>query len=121
MPDFAAFIEAHRRRREAERQRRAEACAAACRAAERCARILAEEFDARRVWLYGSALCPERFHDGSDIDLAVDRFPDRGYFRALARLAREAGRPVDLVPLDEAWPSVRDRIQDEGLLLLGRT
>jgi len=61
------------KRRHAERAARCRARAAEARAAaERCARLLASKHGARRVWLFGSTLTPEHFHERSDVDLATE-------------------------------------------------
>jgi predicted nucleotidyltransferase len=82
---------------------------------------LAERYGVRRVWLHGS-LAEGGFHEHSDIDLAAEGFaPDSAPFRAGAELD-ELARPlaVDLVPLEDARPSVRARILQHGELLYDR-
>jgi len=79
---------------------------------------LAEYYRVRRVWLYGS-LAEGGFHEHSDIDLAAEGFPpDSAPFCASAELD-ELARPfaVDLVPLEDARPSVRAHILQHGELL----
>jgi predicted nucleotidyltransferase len=96
---------------------------------ERCAReiksaipavveVLASEFGARRVVLFGSLARGEARPD-SDIDLAVEGLPPTATFRAMARAAEVAGRHVDLVPLEGVRPEVLAIIEREGEVFLG--
>ncbi|MFG0329895.1 MAG: nucleotidyltransferase domain-containing protein [Phycisphaerales bacterium] len=68
-------------------------------AARAAATILREE-GAREVYLFGSVARGDEVAD-SDLDLAVEGLDPRRFFFALARAADAAGRPVDLVDLDE--------------------
>jgi predicted nucleotidyltransferase len=79
---------------------------------------LSAEFGARRVRIFGSvARGDEALH--SDIDLLVDF--DRGYDLFAQRLAltRELtdllGRPVDLIPVHELNPHLREKILSEAI------
>lgn len=75
-------------------------------------RRLAPDFPAvRRVFLFGSLLCPGRFHAGSDIDVAVecdDLESETPFARALQR---ELGTFIDLRPLHGA---VAEAVRDGG-------
>ena len=51
--------------------------------AQECARVLVEQFGARRVWLFGSLAHRNFAHTKSDIDLAVEALPPEKYFPAL--------------------------------------
>lgn len=68
------------------------------------------------VWLFGS-LATAHVHPGSDVDLAVLGLPATSYFTALADLMELFGTPVDLVRIEEAPTSLRERIAREGRLL----
>jgi predicted nucleotidyltransferase len=52
------------------------------------------------VYIFGS-VSENRDGPGSDLDLAVEGLPPRVFFRALARASAAAGRPLDLVDMDE--------------------
>ncbi|GMV43072.1 MAG: hypothetical protein AMXMBFR64_47880 [Myxococcales bacterium] len=82
------------------------------------ARRLVEGFGASRVWLFGSLVWGHP-DDASDLDLAAEGLAEESYFRALAALLRDSAVPVDLVRLEEAPPSLRERILEGGLLLEG--
>ena len=73
---------------------------------------------ATRVVLFGSLRTGES-HDRSDVDLAVEGICASHYWRAVDVASRELGVTVDLVPLEEASPSLRARIQEEGEVLFG--
>lgn len=66
---------------------------------ERAAAALREE-GATEVFVFGS-VADGRDGPESDLDLAVAGLPPRRFFRALTRASAAAGRPLDLVDLDE--------------------
>lgn len=88
-------------------------------AAVRCAAMLAEKHGAKRVWLFGSTLTPERFDERSDIDLAVEGVKE--IFGAWADCDRAApGFEVDFVPMEDIVnPRLRETILERGELLHG--
>lgn len=89
-------------------------------AAEVCARLLVERYGARRVYLFGSLLDRKRFHQLSDVDLAVEGLgPGRLYWRALAEVWEHLPRGIELnlIPLEESRPELVARILKEGELL----
>ena len=102
------------RRRSAKRHAQAEVRAARLRALLPEARaILTGRYQAKRVVLFGSLAlgsCSER----SDVDLAVEGLPSASHFHALADLMSLFGVPVDLVRIEEAVPSLRAHIEEEG-------
>jgi predicted nucleotidyltransferase len=108
-----AWLRRDRERRRQWEERRQEAVAAV----RRCAEVLARRFGVRRVYLFGSVLDGERFHGGSDIDLAVEGLgPGRVYWRALAALWALLPRDLslDLVPLEDASEQWASQIRREG-------
>jgi len=97
--------------KESEGRRRQEALAAA----ERCAELLKTRFGARRVILFGSVVGQGPWHEGSDLDLAVEGLAPEQFFRAWSSL-REVlppGLDVDLVALEDVYPEMRVRILGE--------
>ncbi len=87
-------------------------------AADRLARICVEA-GATRVVLFGSLVTGE-WRRG-DIDLAVEGLPAEAFFPLLGTLLLEAlPFSVDLVAIEEAPPTLRDRIESEGELLVER-
>ena len=67
---------------------------------------------ARRIGVFGSLVQGTPSPD-CDVDLAVEGLPHEVYFEALAELIRLLGA-VDLVRMEEAPDSLRDRIDAEA-------
>jgi predicted nucleotidyltransferase len=67
-----------------------------------------------KVWVYGSLAIPGRFHDSSDIDLALARRPEAfSEFWLQGELELRLGRRVDVAVLGET--RLRSKIEREGL------
>lgn len=88
-------------------------------AALECAKVLVSRFGARCVYIFGS-MVKGKLHERSDLDLAVEGVSDGEYLRALSAVTHLApdGVAVDLVSLETAPPSLRDRVLREGEMLL---
>lgn len=111
---------AQRQQRQAEmRSRLQERHQAGLKQAKALAGILKADFGATKVVLFGSMLSADDIHMESDIDLAVWGLPVKKYFAALSRLMDAEAFAVDLVRIEEAPPSLREYILQEGLVLLG--
>jgi predicted nucleotidyltransferase len=85
--------------------------------AARIAAILQAEFDAQRVWVFGSVVRPW-FHEESDLDLAVEGISPSRRADAWDRVAALANTSFDLVHLEEAAPLLRERILTDGEVLV---
>lgn len=82
---------------------------------QQAVRILAAH-GATRVVVFGSAA--RSSDDGaSDLDLACQGIPPARFFRAYGHLVRALGNALDLIDLDEAKPSLRARIERDGILV----
>jgi predicted nucleotidyltransferase len=83
--------------------------------AEQCARVLKDDFGAKQVILFGSVVGQGPWHEGSDLDLAVEGLSSKILWEAARKL--EAIAPlwleVDLVPLERVYPEVRSYILGE--------
>jgi predicted nucleotidyltransferase len=117
--DFSEYVDAWRTRlarREGERRIRVQQLREV---AQACARRLVQDFGAREVYLFGSLLDEELAHERSDIDLAVKGLEGKLYFKALSKVWEllPAGVELDLVPLEQARPSLAERVKAEGVLL----
>jgi predicted nucleotidyltransferase len=99
------------------RARRNETEQSARRDAESVARLLVEEFGARRVWLFGSLATGRGFRRSSDIDLAVEGLDPRQLFRAVGRALQISSFPVDIKPFDELPKEWQRKILAEGRVL----
>jgi len=84
--------------------------------ANRIAAVLRSEFDAQRVWVFGSVVRPW-FHEESDLDLAVEGISPARRADAWDRVSTLANTSVDLVHLEEAPPLLRERILADGEVL----
>lgn len=121
MGKYDRYISAWRERLQQEAQVLKVAAADARRSAEVCAEHLGAAFGVERVYLTGSLIRHGRFHGSSDIDLAVVGLKADRYMRALSEIADLAGREVDLVPLEDATPEMRDHVMKEGVILYERS
>ncbi len=84
--------------------------------ARRAARILRERYGATRIRVFGSILHPERFHAGSDIDLAVEGVTVTDYWDAVAEVfLLDEVIKVDLVDPDSCSPAVWNIVEEEGV------
>ncbi|MEQ1912488.1 MAG: nucleotidyltransferase domain-containing protein [Vicinamibacterales bacterium] len=102
---------------------RRRAAARAARASSRAEALLAHMPEARNllrarygatsVWLFGS-LAVGNYRDTSDVDIAVTGLASVDYFAALTDLMNLFAVPVDLVRLEEASSSLKERILAEG-------
>lgn len=81
----------------------------------KCRKLLIEEFGAQRVIPFGSVTGNGLWHQGSDLDLAVEGLPDNRFFEALSAVQDLVSSQirVDLVPLEDAKPKLRSHILGE--------
>ena len=113
-PDLSATL------RHLESQRRARQEAAAKRAdlvrqkLLECAAYLRQRHRAQRIWWFGS-LANGTGSDRSDVDLAVEGLSPAEHMQAVAAIEAMLRMRVDLVRIEEASQSLRDRVEEEGL------
>ncbi len=71
-------------------------------------RILKERFGVKAVYMFGSARGDTPWHEGSDLDLAVEALEPKRYFKALVALDEvvPVGLEVDLITLEDAPPEL---------------
>ncbi len=71
------------------------------------------------VYLFGSLAWRKRFTPHSDIDLYIDSFPkDKDYWEALVKSEEIAMPfPVTIVLAENARPEIKQKIEEEGILL----
>ncbi len=84
------------------------------------ARLLADEFGATRVVLFGSHARGDAT-EASDIDLLVYGIPLRELVSATDRARTLLGVHVDLIPADFTESVIREPAEAEGRVLLERT
>jgi predicted nucleotidyltransferase len=93
--------------------------ARAIRKAKKVAQALKKKYGVEEVYLFGSLVWrPDFLWAGSDIDLLVKGLEDEEYFEILADISN-LSHPfrVDLIPYQNAWPSVKKRVLKEGVRL----
>lgn len=84
--------------------------------ARNAAQILRQTNGATRVLVFGSLVNKALFHPESDVDLAVWGMDEKEYFRAVSQLLSIApGIDTDLVRIEDAKPSLVQRIEKEGV------
>jgi hypothetical protein len=65
------------------------------------------------AYVFGSVTRPGRFHEESDVDVAVEGIDAESFFRAMSLLSSLLERSVDLVKLTECH--FADRIKERGI------
>lgn len=75
--------------------------------------VLPQTIPGQRVVVFGSLTKPGRFHEESDIDLALESEPPgMSLYQLVSRLAERLGRRVDVLLLHES--RFQDKILREG-------
>ncbi len=90
----------------------------------KCAEVLAGRYGVDKVYLTGSAVGGERFHDRSDIDLVVKGLSSKRYIAALNDvwdIVSEGGFEVDLIPFEDASARMKNRVISDGEVLYDST
>lgn len=80
---------------------------------EKITTLLVIEFQATKIILFGS-LVNGKFHQESDIDLAVAGIDKIDYFRALAMVNNIGDRQIDLKPLEDLEPYFLQKVLNTG-------
>ena len=83
--------------------------------AKEAAKLLKIQFGATQVILFGSLLT-NKFHETSDIDLAVNGLPENRYFQAVGYLLGLGEFEFDLVEISQAHPEIARAIA-KGVML----
>ncbi|MFQ5856173.1 MAG: nucleotidyltransferase family protein [Anaerolineae bacterium] len=116
--EMAVYRATARRRWERKQQERAHRRERAWEVARRAAALLKEQYNARRVKLFGSLVRDDRFYARSDVDLAVWGLDERLYYRVVSRLLDlDPAIEVDLVMAEDAPPALQEAIDREGVPL----
>ncbi len=77
--------------------------------------LLRKRFHARKVWVFGSLLQDDLFHDHSDVDLAAWELRQEDILKAVAEVTSlDSDISVDLVVFEDAPESLRRTIQVQG-------
>lgn len=109
------YRETAKRRREALARQRDVRRTRAWEVARVAGEVLRGRFDARRVWVFGSLLQDDLFHDHSDVDIAAWGLRQEDILRAVAAVTSlDPDICVDLVVFEDAPESLRRTIQTKG-------
>jgi len=122
MGKYDSYIEGWRARMAQEHVEQQKRMTEIRKAVDKCADLLARQFGVQRVYLFGSLVEESLIHARSDIDLAVEGLPSHVYFKALSALwdLLPPGVELDLVPLEDAHDTLREKIKTRGRLLYER-
>jgi predicted nucleotidyltransferase len=109
------YRETAKRRRDALARQRDERRTRAWDVARAAGDLLQKRFHAQKVWVLGSLLQDDLFHDHSDVDLAAWGLRQEDILRAVAEVTSlDSDISVDLVVFEDASESLRRTIQAEG-------
>ena len=86
--------------------------------AKKIAQMLKEKYKVKRVFLIGS-LVKGYVHERSDIDIVVEGLPPELYIKALVDASDTVGWniEVNLIPLEDAFESLKEKTLREGELI----
>lgn len=84
--------------------------------AREAARILREHYAVSRIRAFGSLLHEERFHSGSDVDLAVEGLKPADYWEAVTSVMFLDDQ-VSVILIDQATcrPEIWEAVEQEGV------
>jgi predicted nucleotidyltransferase len=69
-------------------------------------------FGVREAYVFGSLARPGRYHDGSDIDIAVV-WDGTDFFDMAGEISHQLGQDIDILPLEQL--PFADKIKEEGV------
>ncbi len=83
--------------------------------AKQAAKLLKNEFGAKKVFVFGSLAYEQGYSPWSDIDLAVLGIPAKHFYSAVAAVTSlSSSFKLDLVDLDDCRSSLQKAIEEEG-------
>ncbi len=110
------YVEWLRRSATRQRQLPKEKLEHAWETARQAAQLLRDRYNVNRVRVFGSLLYSNRFHDKSDVDLAVEGLSAHDYWDALADvLFLDEMITIDIVEPDTCPPMLWTIIEQEGV------
>jgi predicted nucleotidyltransferase len=75
---------------------------------------VAPKYGVSEAYIFGSLAKPGRYHDQSDIDVAVKWTDQKDFFGLAGDVSGKLGQDIDILPLDEI--PFADAIRREGIL-----
>jgi len=86
--------------------------------ARKAAEILYQEYQAKKVVIFGSLKSIEHFSEWSDIDIAVWGIKPELYYKAVARIISLSTMiEIDIVDPDDCRQSLKETIEKEGIII----
>ena len=83
--------------------------------AKQAAKLLRDEFGAKKVFVFGSLAYEQDYSPWSDIDLATLGIPAKQFYSAVAAVTSlSSSFKLDLVDLDDCRSSLRKAIEEDG-------
>ena len=80
------------------------------------AKLLKEKYKADTIFIFGSLTDKKRFHERSDIDLAVSGIANEKFYKAYGEItAKFTDFDIDLVDLEDCKESLLTAIEKEGI------
>ena len=86
--------------------------------ARQLAQQLANEYDVKRILLFGSVARRRPLRSNSDVDLAVEGMTTDVYYKIVGDLQTESGRAVDLIRIENLRPAMKRIVLSEGIILV---
>jgi predicted nucleotidyltransferase len=77
---------------------------------------LSLNFGFSKAYIFGSVVKPKKFHNRSDIDIAVFGLKNQHFFSLMGEFSRCLLRDVDLYQVENLDEYLRKRIEEEGEL-----
>jgi len=112
---MAAYRRTAKLRADADSKQRRERLEHGLKVAGQAAALLRQRFKVEKVVVFGSLLRPEHFRERSDVDLAVLGLADQDFLSAVAAVTSlDPEIIVDLVAIEQASPSLKQHIEQEG-------
>ncbi len=74
----------------------------------------ARDYGIKKAYIFGSVTYPNKFHQDSDVDLAVETINPEKHFLAISFLSTYLEREVDIIKLNHCH--FGDRIREQGIL-----
>lgn len=116
---YEKYVQAWKKKSIAEQKQRALLIKDALQTAASATRLLAEQYKASRVYLFGSLVREYDFMNDSDIDLAVEGLNGIRYFEAVGHLFEGEKFTINIVPIENCLPDLKEKVIKEGRLLYG--
>ncbi|MBU0764754.1 MAG: nucleotidyltransferase domain-containing protein [Bacteroidetes bacterium] len=73
-------------------------------------------FNLKSLYITGSLIVPYKFGNRSDIDIAVEGFPEDKYFLAMAELEEKLARKIEIIELENC--RFASQIRSNGMQII---